>query len=205
MNLADIIKIKIDLKNKGYDVRCPIAKSKYDCFSDTTVTLSLLISGLFSLRADIDLFNQTVYRVDYHSYPRNTVLRWVNPAWEKMFAKELFDRQEDPTLKYDGTQIRRYYNDDTITHIIRGDMLGPNPDEEEDEYETVELELTDSELATIARAAHIKDMTINDFINEALRIELDRVSPDWREDYRKASLPPWSYREAAKEYKNGGL
>jgi len=184
MNLADITKIKFDLENKGYDVRCPITKSKYNCFSDTTVTLGLLISELFSLRADIDLFTQTVYRVDYHSYPRNMVLRWVNPAWEKMFAKELFERQEDPTVKYDGTQIRRYYTDDTIPSIIRGDMIGPSPDEEEGEYETVALELTDSELATIARAAHVKDITINDFINEALKIELDHVMPDWREEYK---------------------
>ena len=191
MNLADIIKIKIDLENEGYGVLCPITKSRYDCFSDTTVTLGLLVQEQFRLTSHIDLFNQTVYMVDYYSYPRDTVFRWVNPAWGKMFAKELFERQEDPTVTLEGMQIRTYNDDVSIPYIIRGDMLGlkiqsgyEKTHSDKEEYESVELELTDSELATIARAAHVKDITINDFINEALRIELDRVSPDWREEYK---------------------
>jgi len=189
MNLADIIQIKFDLKNEGYPVRTTMRKTKRYCFSDTTVTLCIMIPGRLDLWADIDLFNQTVYNVDYYSYPRNMVLRWVNPMWEGMFAKELFDRQEDPTVTLAGEQIRRYYDEDSIPAIISGDMFRPeDEEEEEEEYETVELDLSDSELATIARAAHAKDITINDFINEALIEELDRVMPDWREENRNGGL-----------------
>ena len=187
MNLADIIKIKIDLKNADNSVMTTMSKTKRGCFNDTTVTFGLQFSGRFGLWAEIDLFNQTVYNVDYYSYPRDTVFRWVNPNYEISFANELFECQEDPTVTSDKMQIRRCLDGDFLSRMIQGDVfMLEDEDEEEEEYETVELELTDSELATIARAAHIKDMTINDFINEALRIELDRVSPDWREEYKKS-------------------
>jgi len=185
MNLADIIQIKIDLRNAGYVVQSTVSKTKYRCFSDTAVALGLLIPYKFELWPVIDLLDQTVYMVDYDSYPRGEILRWIHPRYETAFASELFECQEDPTKNSaDGTQIRRYHTDGIIPSIIRGDMLGPNPDEDNEEYESVELELTDSELATIARAAHVKDITINDFINEALKIELDHVMPDWREEYK---------------------
>ena len=184
MNLADIIQIKIDLKNAGNSVMTTMSKTKRGCFSDTTVTFGLQFSGRFGLWAEIDLFNQTVYNVDYYSYPRDTVFRWVNPDYEISFANELFECQEDPTVTSDEMQIRRCHD---LSRIIQGDMfMIEDEDDQEEEYETVELELTDSELATIARAAHMKDVTINDFINEALRVELDRVSPDWREEYKNA-------------------
>jgi hypothetical protein len=182
MNLADIIKIKIDLKNAGNSVMTTMSKTDRGCFNDTTVTFGLQFSGSFGLWAEIDLFNQTVYNVDYYSYPRDTVFRWVNPHYEIFFANDLFERQEDPTVTSDGMQIRRCHDGDFLSRMIQGDVF--MLEEEEDEYETVALDLTDSELATIARAAHIKDVTINDFINEALKIELDHVMPNWREEYK---------------------
>jgi len=190
MNLADIIKIKMDLQNEGYNVLCPITKSKYNCFSDTTVTLGLLTQEQFRLTSHIDLFQQTVYMVDYYSrYPEDEVLRWVHPRYESAFANELFERQEDPTVTTDGMQIHTHINYDTVLDTIHGEILGLKIDSTDDEqYETVALELTDSELATIARAAHVKDMTINDFINEALRIKLDHVMPDWREEYKNGGF-----------------
>ena len=188
MNLADIIQIKIDLKNAGNSVMTTMSKTKRGCFSDTTVTFGLQFPGRFGLWAEIDLFNQTVYNVDYYSYPRDTVFRWVNPDYEISFANELFECQEDPTVTSDGMQIRRCHDGDFLSRMIQCDVLMLEEDEEEDEYETVELELTDSELATIARAAHVKDVTINDFINEALRYELDKVTPDWREEYKNGGL-----------------
>jgi len=184
MNLADIIKIKIDLKNAGHSVMTTMSKTKRGCFNDTTVTFGLQFSGRFGLWAEINLFNQTVYNVDYYSYPRDTVFRWVNPDYEISFANELFECQEDPTVTSDGMQIRRCHDGNFLSRMIQGDIFMLEEDEEEGEYETVALELTDSELATIARAAHVKDITINDFINEALRVELDHVMPDWREEYK---------------------
>jgi len=189
MNLADIAQIKLGLKNAASPVMTSMSKTNRGCFNDTTVTFGLQFSGRFGLWAEIDLFNQTVYNVDYYRYPQDTVYRWVNRHYELSFANELFECQEDPTVTSDGMKILRCHNKDFLLSMIQGDvfMLEDN-DEEKEEYETVALELTDSELATIARAAHAKDMTINDFINEALRIELDHVMPDWREEYKNGGL-----------------
>jgi hypothetical protein len=184
MNLADIAQIKLDLKNAANPVMTSMSKTNRGCFSETTVTFGLQFSGRFGLWADIDLFNQTVYNVDYYRYPQDTVYRWVNSHYEIAFANELFERQEDPTITPDEMMIVRCHDGDFLSRMIQGDVFMLEEDEEEGEYETVALELTDSELATIARAAHVKDMTINDFINEALKIELDHVMPDWREEYK---------------------
>jgi len=185
MNLADIIQIKIDLKNAANPVMTTMSKTSRGCFNDTTVTFGLQFSGRFGLWAEIDLFNQTVYNVDYYRYPQDTVIRWVNPDYELSFANELFECQEDPTVTSDGMQIRRCHDVNLLSRMIKDDIfLLEDNDEEEEEYETVELDLSDSELATIARAAHAKDITINDFINEALIEELDRVMPDWREEHK---------------------
>jgi len=196
MNLADIIKIKMHLENAGYPAQTIICKSKYRCFgdptvncsSDTTVTFGLQVSGRFALWTEIDLFQQTLYLVDYYSYPGDEVLRWVHPRYNSAFANELFERQEDPTVTSDGMHIHRCHDGDFLSRMIQGDTFMLEEHEEDEEYESVSLELTDSELATIARAAHVKDMTINDFINEALKIELDHVMPDWREEYKNGGL-----------------
>jgi len=189
MNVADIAQIKLDLKNATSPVMTTMSKTSRGCFSETTVTFGLQFSGSFGLWAEIDLFNQTVYNVDYYRYPQDTVFRWVNPHYELSFANELFECQEDPTVTSDGMKILRCHNKDFLLSTIQGDIfLLEDNDDEEEEYETVELDLSDSELATIARAAHAKDMTINDFINEALVEELDRVMPNWREENRNGGL-----------------
>jgi hypothetical protein len=187
MNVADIAQIKLDIKNTANPVMTTMSKTDRGCFNDTTVTFGLQFSGRFGLWAEIDLFSQTVYNVDYYRYPQDMVIRWVNPNYELSFANELFERQEDPTVTSDGMQIRRCHDGDFLSGMIQGDIFMLE-DEEEEEYETVELDLSDSELATIARAAHAKDMTINDFINEALVEELDRVMPNWREENRNGGL-----------------
>jgi len=174
MNLADIIQIKIDLKNTANPVMTTMSKTDRGCFNDTTVTFGLQFSGRFGLWAEIDLFNQTVYNVDYYRYPQDTVYRWVNPHYEIAFANELFERQEDPTITPDEMMIVRCYDEASIPFVIRTDIFElEEEDEEEDESETISLDLTDSELALIARAAHVKDVTINEFINEAVKVKLD--------------------------------
>jgi len=139
----------------------------------------------------VDLLDYTVYLVDYHKYKTGRVLRWVNPDFTAAFANELFELQQDPTE----TSLGRKIVDTTDFNLLSAleadvsslkeedELENPSLNVDEEEYESIELDFTDSELATIARAAHAKDMTINDFINEAMRYELDRVMPKWREEY----------------------
>jgi hypothetical protein len=169
------------LTDAGHYVQRRTTYTIYRCFSDTAVELSLRVPHRFELLVTVDLLDHTVYLIDYHNYDRDCILRWTNSNYTVSFANELFELQQDPTFySPDNT------NGASVIHdAIRYDL---SKIEEDEEYESVSLELTDSELATIARAAHAKDVTINDFINEALRIELDHVMPDWREEYKNGGL-----------------
>lgn len=48
-----------------------------------------------------------------------------------------------------------------------------------DNRETIELDITDEEFLHIAKAAHMLDITFNEFIEQAVReaIELEKLNP----------------------------
>jgi hypothetical protein len=173
------------LTDVGHCVQRRTTYTIYRCFSDTAVEFSLRVPHKFELLVTVDLLDHTVYLIDYHNYDRGCVFRWTNSNYTVSFANELFELQQDPTVYSPDIRIDNTNDAGVIHDAIRYDV---SKIEEDEEYETVALDLTDSELATIARAAHVKDMTINDFINEALRIELDHVMPAWREEYKNGGL-----------------
>jgi len=179
------------LTDVGHCVQRRTTYTIYRCFSDTAVEFSLRVPHKFELLVTVDLLDHTVYLIDYHNYDRGCVFRWTNSNYTVSFANELFELQQDPTE----TSLGRKIVDTTDFNLLSAleadvsslkeddELENPSLNVDEEEYESIELDFTDSELATIARAAHAKDMTINDFINEAMRYELDRVMPKWREEY----------------------
>jgi len=159
----------------------------YRCFSDTAVNFSIRSlgsDGNLDVSVVVDLLDHEVYMVDYYNAKDRTVFRWVDSNYMNAFNKELFDLQENPTETQLGCKIANTTKYNLLSALEAHVSSLTEEGSDNDQYETVALELTDSELATIARAAHVKDMTINDFINEALRIKLDHVMPDWREEYK---------------------
>jgi len=193
MDFDHIRDINNRLTEMGYVVQERAMNSLYRCFSDTAVNFSFWLPNKFEASVVVDLLDHTVYLVDYHKYKTGKVLRWVNPDFTGEFANELFELQKDPIETSLGHKIIKTTNfnllsalEADVSSLKEDELENPSLDVDEEEYETIELDLSDSELALIARAAHSKDMTINDFINEALRYELDKVTPDWREEYRKA-------------------
>jgi len=186
MNFDDIIAIKNKMVENGCDLRQHTTYTFYRCFSDTAVHLAIWVPKKYEIIITVDLVDHTVYLVDYYNHKDYRNLRWINPEYVSEFTSELFELQQDPLRKINGAPIERTTSDDVL-NSIRLDIFTDIafPDDSLDEYEeTIELDLTDSELATIARAAHAKDMTITEFINEALRYELDKVMPEWREEFK---------------------
>jgi len=197
MYFSNFTVINNKLSKMGYVVQERAMNSLYRCFSDTAVNYSFWLPNKFEASVIVDLLDYNVYLVDYHKYKTGRVLRWVNPNFTAAFANELFELQQDPTETSIGHKIVDTTDFDLLSALeadvssLKEDDELENPNlnvDEDGEYESIELDLTDSELALIARAAHAKDITINDFINEALRIELDHMMPDWREEYKNGGL-----------------
>jgi len=133
------------------------------------------------------VFNALTFRV--HEFMvwdniNDKYYRWIAPEFKAIYYAECFERQVEPNEAADGHKFIDSDGWEGIYHGPAMDMVTGKQSVPEEEEETVALELSDSELATIARAAHAKDMTINDFINEALRIKLDEVMPKWREEFK---------------------
>lgn len=59
--------------------------------------------------------------------------------------------------------------------MIPTQYIPPQEDEVSSEETTIYVYFNKSELAKIALAAHKKDVTLNQFINDAIREELDQI------------------------------
>jgi 6-pyruvoyl-tetrahydropterin synthase len=148
----------------------------YRCFSDTAVNFSIRSlgsDGNLDVSVVVDLLDHEVYMVDYYNAKDRIVFRWVDSDYMNAFNKELFDLQEDPTETQLGRRIVNITKYNLLSALEAHVSSLTEEDNDNEDYETISLDLTDSELALIARAAHVKDVTINEFINEAVKVKLD--------------------------------
>lgn len=130
----------------------------------------------------VDLHTRTVYQVDIIEYDSNSHRRWVAREFFVEYTEHLIDNLIDATEDDAGIPIRLYYGirdnpdefDIDVVKCIRNTVYRSKALEKSSEdFEIVEINLTDSELACIARAAHMQDITINEFINNAIKDELN--------------------------------
>lgn len=125
----------------------------------------------------VNFFTRQVYQIDLYRKDPDPAFhyRWYDPEYKK-------DAQ---TMVHGCSRTTGIHVFDSIVWMMqRIDMLSKNHvnnKELKEQTETVSLDLSDSELALIARAAHEQDITINEFINKALISALDTMDPDWRE------------------------
>ena len=115
--------------------------------------------------------------------------RWIDPEYKHAYYADAFERQIEPNMACDGVEFTDFeYHSDLYEYayeLAEGrQKLSQSTDDDDDDLETIALDLNDSELALIARAAHAEDITINEFVVKALKIKLDEVMPEWRAEVR---------------------
>jgi len=123
-----------------------------------------------------------VFQIDLVDNSYNLHWRWVSKSYEYVYHSHNFESMTDTS---DITMMTEY-DASVILDIAHQVIEGDTEEDEEEEMETISLDLNDSELALIARAAHEKDVTINQFVNDALKYELDKLMPDWRDEVKKS-------------------
>jgi len=146
--------------------------------------------------AHVDFHTRETYQVDVIDFELRTHSRWVNWKYKNEYGQNLFDSQIESTMDQYSIPLKMQYGHDSdgIIQEVK-DVIASSNDPadhvfsktfyEDADEETITLDLTDSEIALIARAAHAEDITINEFMNKAIKEELDKAMPDWREEYRK--------------------
>lgn len=149
-------------------------------FTDNTASWTLVEKGC-QIHLLFDVINHTVYQLDVINIQDYVHYRWVDSKFKTDFDQNSFERMSDPIHSHYGKI--QYVDDDGLDVLVMTakDLVEGNT-YDDDEDGVISLDLTDSELATIARAAHIRDITINEFINESIRYELDKIDPNWQSE-----------------------
>ncbi len=147
------------------------------CFGDSPYSLSSWNGDHngWSLNITFDTKTQEVYMVEVCDYKNNRAYRVINPTWVKSY-NDYADR-ENPEYKNQAWEdvdfVDLETDDDWIqkaTAIVDG--------EDYDTRVSIPVDFTDDELLKYMKMAHDRDMTFNQFIEEALRHAIDEHQRD---------------------------
>ena len=116
-----------------------------------------------------DKKTQTVYELQAHDYARNRAYRWFNPDYKDDFDREAEQRGSNSREAWDDLE---YVTLDVVDDFFEK-MSAIYCDEEYDTRVQVPIDFTDEELLTYMKMAHDRDLTFNQFVEQALRAAID--------------------------------
>lgn len=127
-----------------------------------------------SFSITFDRGNQTVYQMEAHDYINDRAYRWTDPDWQKVYNDEALQRGLNAIEAWDDVEYVELESLDDYfekaSAIYRGD-----------DYDTrvsVPIDFSDEELLKYMTMAHERDMTFNEFIEEALRQAIEEHKRD---------------------------
>lgn len=150
----------------------------WQCYSHNAYQLSswngVHGKGGYSFNIVFDTKDQTVYEVEVCDYTNERAYRIINPDFQKAFQDESNSRGELGNQAWDEVDyIDLEVDDDFIQKC-----LAIKACEDYDTRVSVPVEFSDEELLQYMKMAHERDMTFNQFIEEALRSMLDEFKKD---------------------------
>ena len=112
--------------------------------------------------------DQTVYEAQAHDYVHNRAYRMVNPDFVKKMKKEAKDRGVNKNEAWDDVD---YVDLEEVDDFIQK-CLAIRAGEDYDTRVSVPLELPDETMFQLMTMAHERDVTLNQFVEELLRIAI---------------------------------
>lgn len=118
--------------------------------------------------------NQTVYIAEVCDYTNQRAYRWIHPDYKEVHDNEATEREVNSLQAWDDVDyIELDVAQDFLekcTAIVAGS--------EYDTRVTVPLDIPDEDLLKYMIAAHERDMTFNQFVEQAIRAVLDDYKQD---------------------------
>jgi len=140
----------------------------WSCYGDNAYQLSswngIHGKGGWSLNIVFSTKSQKVYQVEVCDYTNDRAYRMIHPDKIEKFEKEAKNRDSDPYEAWDNINFIDLGVDDDFIQKALAIVAG-------EEYDTgvmVELDLPDDLLLKAALNAHKQNITLNDYINQAL-------------------------------------
>ena len=118
-----------------------------------------------------DTKDQTVYEVQAHDYLYQRAYRIVNPDFQKKMKKEAKKRDINKDEAWDEVN----YVDLEVDDDFIQKCLAIAASEDYDTRVIVPVNFSDEDLLKYMKLAHERDMTFNEFVEEALRNALEEV------------------------------
>lgn len=117
-----------------------------------------------------DTHSQEVYQMEAFDYAKNRAYRWTNP---------LYRSAHDQAAEHMGQHAQQAWDDVDFTDLeVEEDFLDKaQAIVQGQDYDTrvqVPVDFTDQELLTYMKMAHDRDMTFNQFVEQALRLAIDQ-------------------------------
>ena len=151
--------------------------------------------GGYSFSIVFSTKSQKVYEVSVCDYTNDRAYRMINPKFQKKHEKEAMERGVNLNEAWDCVD---YVDLDVLDDFIQK-SLAIKAGEKYDTRVQVPVDFSDEELLQYMKMAHERDMTFNDFVEEALRhafveVEEGRLT---KEDAQKFVLEsagkPWPF------------
>jgi len=143
-------------------------------------------TGGYSFSIVFSTKSQKVYEVSMCDYTNNRAYRMINPDYVKKHSKEAKARDVNLNEAWDDVD---YVDLDVVDDFIQK-ALAIRAGEDYDTRIKVPVDFSDTELLQYMKLAHERDMTFNEFVEEALRYALEEVEAGrlTKEDARKFVL-----------------
>jgi len=163
-------------------------------------------AGGYSFSIIFSTKTQKVYEVTVCDYTNDRAYRMINPKNQKKHEKEAMERGVNLDEAWDCID---YVDLDVVDDFIQK-ALAIKAGEVYDTRVSVPVDFTDEELLKYMKLAHERDMTFNEFVEEALRYALDEVNSGrlTKEDAQRFVLEsagkPWPFaKETSYEDQTG--
>jgi hypothetical protein len=125
----------------------------------------------YSFTIIFDTKTQVVYEVQSHDYKNQRAYRIINPLFKSQRDGESTDRNTSLDEAWEEVNYVDLEADDDWIQKALAIVAG----EDYDTRVSIPIDLPESELMVLFKMAHERDMTFNDFIEEVLREQLDKM------------------------------
>ncbi len=167
----------------------------WDCFGSHAYTLTSW-NGLHdghSLSITFDTQHQTVYQVEAFDYKNNRAYRLMHPDCIDDYQNEADMRQVDPDEAWDNVEFVDLETEEDWLKKAQAIIVGEDYDTRVD----IPLRLDDDQLFELMKQAHERDITFNEFVEQALKhfVEQYKHLLDDRPVIQSPPFPPTNFTQ----------
>ena len=162
-------------------------------------------TGGYSFSITFSTKSQKVYEVSMCDYTNNRAYRMINPKFQKKHSNEALARNVNLNEAWDECD---YVDLDVVDDFIQK-ALAIRAGEDYDTRVQVPVDFSDEDLLQYMKMAHERDMTFNEFVEEALRnvlveVEAGRLTKEDAQKWKVESQgKPWPFEKERDEDKTG--